>query len=78
MKIRFIVVFKFLIPFITGSMYVLRKVDGFRLNNEALSAADAWKSFTHPGVVSLKEVFTSKEFGEVNCKLVYFSYAVPS
>ena len=60
-----------------GQTYALRRVDGYRVNNDsALAAADAWKTFTHPGVVSLKDVFHSKEFGDVNC--MYHSPLVPS
>lgn len=45
-------------------------MEGFRLNNEiALQAAETWKNFSHPGVVPLKDIFNSKEFGDVNCIL---------
>eukprot|EP00026_Physarum_polycephalum_P002793 Phypoly_transcript_02801.p1 GENE.Phypoly_transcript_02801~~Phypoly_transcript_02801.p1 ORF type:complete len:778 (+),score=143.60 Phypoly_transcript_02801:127-2460(+) len=58
---------------VDGQVYVLRRVEGHRVNNDAaLAAAEPWKAFTHPGVVSLKDVFHSKEFGDVNS--LYFVY----
>jgi PAB-dependent poly(A)-specific ribonuclease subunit 3 len=50
-----------------GLPYVIRKIEGFRLSNEqALRMGDVWKQVKHPNIVSLTEVFISKDFGDVN------------
>lgn len=55
-----------------GYAYVIRKVEGFRFSNEetyqnALKVASSWKQFYHPNVVSFREMFISKDFGDANC-----------
>lgn len=42
---------------------------GFRLSNtKCMSIIDMWKKMYHPNIVQLREVFTTKAFGD-NCKL---------
>jgi len=56
-----------------GLPYAIRRVEGFRLSSDyALQAAETWRNIQHPNVVSLKEIFVSKEFGD-NSSL-FFTY----
>ncbi|KAK5582747.1 hypothetical protein RB653_004333 [Dictyostelium firmibasis] len=56
-----------------GLPYAIRRVEGFRLSSEyALQAAETWRNIQHPNIVSLKEIFVSKEFGD-NSSL-FFTY----
>src|SRR5689334_8403966 len=49
--------------------YVLRRIENFRLTNEhALKLAEMWKQIKHPGIVSLSDIFVSKELGGIPCK----------
>jgi PAB-dependent poly(A)-specific ribonuclease subunit 3 len=44
---------------------VLRCCAGFRLANEkAMAALERWKKMSHPNIVSLRECFTTKDFGD--------------
>lgn len=48
-----------------GQPYVLRRIEGFRLQNEtAMQSVEAWRRIRHPNVVSLREAFTTKAFGD--------------
>lgn len=41
---------------------------GFRLSNtKCMMIIDMWKKMYHPNIVQLREVFTTKAFGD-NCK----------
>lgn len=45
-------------------------IAGFRVSNtKCLSVIDTWKKLQHSNLVHLREVFTTKAFGD-NCKLV--------
>lgn len=56
----------------TGVRYCLRRIHGFRLQNtKCMVFVDMWKRLYHSNVVQLREVFTTKAFGD-NCK-EYFS-----
>uniref|UniRef100_A0A8C4QRZ1 PAN2-PAN3 deadenylation complex subunit PAN3 n=1 Tax=Eptatretus burgeri TaxID=7764 RepID=A0A8C4QRZ1_EPTBU len=45
--------------------YCLRRIHGFRLaNTKCMALVDMWKKIQHSNIVSLREVFTTKAFGE--------------
>lgn len=47
---------------------------GFRLvNTKCMVLVDMWKKIQHSNIVTLREVFTTKAFGE-HCKLLVFKY----
>ncbi|XP_014671544.1 PREDICTED: PAB-dependent poly(A)-specific ribonuclease subunit PAN3-like [Priapulus caudatus] len=49
----------------TGLTYCLRRIHGFRLvNTKALQLVDFWKKLQHANIVQLREVFTTKAFGD--------------
>jgi PAB-dependent poly(A)-specific ribonuclease subunit 3 len=51
-----------------GIVYAIRRVEGHRVTSEyALAAGDMWRSIQHPTIVALRDIFLSKEFGDVNC-----------
>ncbi|XP_032235298.1 PAN2-PAN3 deadenylation complex subunit pan3 isoform X2 [Nematostella vectensis] len=55
-----------------GLLYVLRRVHGFRLvNAKSMVIVDQWKKISHSNLVSLREVFTSKAFGDNSLVFVY-------
>ena len=44
-------------------------ISGFRLvNTKCMTLVDMWKKMYHPNIVQLREVFTTKAFGD-HCKL---------
>lgn len=48
--------------------YILRRLEGFRLQHEsALAVVEKWRRIRHPNIVSVREAFTTKGFGD-NCK----------
>lgn len=52
----------------TGVRYCLRRIHGFRLSStKCMVLVDMWKRLSHTNIVQLKEVFTTKAFGD-NCK----------
>lgn len=52
-----------------GSVYAIRRVEHHRVTNEhALSAGEVWLNVQHPSIVSLREIFLSKEFNTINCE----------
>lgn len=54
---------------VDGRTYALIRIEGFRLVNElAMSAVEAWRRIRHCNVVSIREAFTTRAFGD-NCKL---------
>ncbi|XP_053312367.1 PAN2-PAN3 deadenylation complex subunit PAN3 isoform X2 [Spea bombifrons] len=56
--------------------YCLRRVHGFRLvNTKCMSLVDTWKKVQHSNVVSLREVFTTKAFGEHSLVFAYDFHA---
>nr|CAD7432814.1 unnamed protein product [Timema monikensis] len=56
----------------TGARYCLRRVHGFRLpNTKCMILVDMWKRLQHSNVVQLREVFTTKSFGDYSIIFVY-------
>uniref|UniRef100_A0A1B6IQW3 PAN2-PAN3 deadenylation complex subunit PAN3 n=2 Tax=Homalodisca liturata TaxID=320908 RepID=A0A1B6IQW3_9HEMI len=56
----------------TGTRYCLRRIHGYRLNNTKCSMiVDLWKKLVNPNVVQLREVFTTKAFGDQSMVFVY-------
>ncbi|WVO14807.1 deoxyhypusine synthase [Cryptococcus depauperatus] len=57
---------------VDGNVYCLRRIEGFKLVNQAaFGAVDPWRKMRHPNIVGLKEVFTTKGFGDNSLVLVY-------
>ncbi|GAA5930853.1 PAN-complex poly(A)-binding subunit PAN3 [Sporobolomyces koalae] len=55
-----------------GRCYVLRRIEGFRLAHEqAIAAVDKWTRVRHPGLVSVREAFTTRAFGDQSIIFVY-------
>lgn len=58
----------------SARQYAARRVEGIRLNNEhSIAMIDRWSRVKHPNIVSVKEAFTSRAFGD-NCR---FSHPQP-
>ncbi|XP_069692490.1 PAN2-PAN3 deadenylation complex subunit PAN3 isoform X2 [Periplaneta americana] len=56
----------------TGARYCLRRVHGFRLpNTKCMVLVDMWKRLQHSNIVQLREVFTTKAFGDYSMIFVY-------
>uniref|UniRef100_H3D591 PAN2-PAN3 deadenylation complex subunit PAN3 n=1 Tax=Tetraodon nigroviridis TaxID=99883 RepID=H3D591_TETNG len=51
--------------------YCLRRIQGFRLVNTCMMLVDMWKKIQHSNSVTLREVFTTKAFGDHS---LVFSY----
>lgn len=52
----------------TGIKYCLRRIHGFRIQStKCMSIIDSWKKLQHSNLVQLREVFTTKAFGD-NCE----------
>lgn len=59
---------------VDGRTYALIRIEGFRLVNElAMSAVEAWRRIRHCNVVSIREAFTSRAFGD-NSLIFVFDY----
>lgn len=55
-----------------GNTYVLRRIEGIVLSNEAaMSSVDTWRRIHHPNIVQLKEAFTTKAFNDNSVVFVY-------
>lgn len=57
-----------------GKSYVLRRIVGFNLNREcerALEAVERWRRLRCPGVVNVREAFTSWRWNEASIVFVY-------
>ncbi|GAA6007391.1 hypothetical protein JCM11491_004146 [Sporobolomyces phaffii] len=55
-----------------GRCYVLRRIEGFRLAHEqAIAAVEKWTRVRHPGLVGVKEAFTTRSFGDQSIIFVY-------
>ncbi|KAG0365280.1 PAB-dependent poly(A)-specific ribonuclease subunit 3 [Gamsiella multidivaricata] len=55
-----------------GRTYALRRIEGFRLTNElAMQTIDGWRRIRHANIVSIREAFTSKAFGDHSLIFVY-------
>ncbi|XP_053564457.1 PAN2-PAN3 deadenylation complex subunit PAN3 isoform X2 [Bombina bombina] len=56
--------------------YCLRRVHGFRLvNTKCMTLIDTWKKIQHSNIVTLREMFTSKAFGEHSLVFAYDFHA---
>lgn len=56
----------------TGIRYCLRRIHGFRFQNtKCMNVVDMWKRLNHSNIVQLKEVFTTKAFGDNSIVFVY-------
>lgn len=56
----------------TGTRYCLRRVHDFRLaNTKCMVLVDMWKRLSHTNLVQLREVFTTKAFGDHSMVFVY-------
>lgn len=52
-----------------GRLYCLRRIEGFKLVKEAaFSVLDKWRRIRHPNIVSVREAFTTRLFGDA-CEL---------
>ncbi|KAF8939857.1 PAB-dependent poly(A)-specific ribonuclease subunit 3 [Dissophora ornata] len=57
---------------VDGRTYALRRIEGFRLSNElAMQTIEAWRRIRHANIVSIREAFTSKAFGDHSLIFVY-------
>ncbi|PWY98919.1 hypothetical protein BCV70DRAFT_192963 [Testicularia cyperi] len=55
-----------------GKRYVLRRLEGFRLQHEtAISLVERWRRIRHPSIVSVREAFTTRAFGDQSIVFVY-------
>ncbi|XP_064608976.1 PAN2-PAN3 deadenylation complex subunit pan3-like isoform X2 [Liolophura sinensis] len=55
-----------------GMTYCLKRIHGFRLvNTKCMAVIDMWKKLYHPNIVQLREVFTTKAFGDHSMVFVY-------
>ncbi|KAG8186382.1 hypothetical protein JTE90_026800 [Oedothorax gibbosus] len=56
----------------TGTYYCLRRVHGFRVSSsKCVSIVEAWKKLQHSNLVHLREVFTTKAFGDNSMVFVH-------
>ncbi|KAJ8938453.1 hypothetical protein NQ314_011490 [Rhamnusium bicolor] len=56
----------------TGTHFCLRRIHGFRLSNtKCMAFVELWKKLSHSNIVQLKEVFTTKAFGDNSMIFVY-------
>ncbi|XP_058835746.1 PAN2-PAN3 deadenylation complex subunit PAN3 isoform X1 [Topomyia yanbarensis] len=57
---------------LTGVKYCLRRLHGFRLQStKCMQFVDMWKKLQHTNVVQMREVFTTKTFGDNSLVIVY-------
>lgn len=53
-----------------GKCYVLRRLENFRLNHEAaISLVERWRRIRHPSIISVREAFTTRAFGD-SCEYI--------
>jgi len=59
----------------TGQHMCLRRIHGYRLvNTKCMGLVDQWKKMAHSNLVTLRQVFTSKSFGDHSMVFVYDFY----
>ena len=59
----------------TGQHMCLRRIHGYRLvNTKCMGLVDQWKKMSHSNLVTLRQVFTSKSFGDHSMVFVYDFY----
>ncbi|KAG0245012.1 PAB-dependent poly(A)-specific ribonuclease subunit 3 [Mortierella sp. GBA43] len=57
---------------VDGRTYCLRRIEGFRLTNElAMQTIEGWRRIRHANIISVREAFTSKAFGDHSLIFVY-------
>jgi PAB-dependent poly(A)-specific ribonuclease subunit 3 len=55
-----------------GKYYVLRRLENFRLTHEAaIALVERWRRIRHPSIVSVREAFTTRAFGDASIVFVY-------
>lgn len=55
-----------------GKCYVLRRIEGFRLQHEAaITAVERWRKIRNPSIVAVREAFTTRAFGDASIVFVY-------
>ncbi|KAG2005885.1 hypothetical protein CC2G_002251 [Coprinopsis cinerea AmutBmut pab1-1] len=55
-----------------GLPYVLRRIENYRLiHTSAFAPIEFWSNLKHPGIVSLKEAFTTRSFDDNSLVVVY-------
>lgn len=55
-----------------GKIYCLRRIHGFKVSNtQWMVLVDKWKKLQHSNIVSLREVFSTKAFGEHSIVFVH-------
>ncbi|XP_046391293.1 PAN2-PAN3 deadenylation complex subunit PAN3 [Ischnura elegans] len=60
----------------TGVRYCLKRIHGFRLSNtKCMLLVDMWKRLQHPNVVQLREIFSTKAFGDHSLVFVFDFHA---
>ncbi|XP_065582617.1 PAN2-PAN3 deadenylation complex subunit pan3-like [Artemia franciscana] len=60
----------------TGTQVVLRRIHGFRLASpKCLTLVEQWRKLHHSHIVQLREVFTTKAFGDHSIVFVYDYHA---
>ena len=48
-----------------GKYYCLRRIENYRMSNKsAIAVIDSWTKLNHSGIVSVREGFTTKAFGD--------------
>jgi PAB-dependent poly(A)-specific ribonuclease subunit 3 len=57
---------------VDGRTYALVRIEGYRLVNElAMSAVETWRRIRHCNIVSIREAFTTRAFGD-SCKFFFY------
>ncbi|KAJ3069029.1 PAB-dependent poly(A)-specific ribonuclease subunit 3 [Podochytrium sp. JEL0797] len=57
---------------IDGKTYILRRIEGFRLLSDvAITSIEGWRRIKHASIVSVREAFTTKAFGDNSLVFVY-------
>ncbi|KAI7897743.1 uncharacterized protein BX663DRAFT_527391 [Cokeromyces recurvatus] len=57
---------------VDGRTYVLIRIEGYRLVNElAMQVVEAWRRIRHCNIVSIREAFTTRAFGDSSLIFVY-------
>ncbi|WFD36922.1 PAB-dependent poly(A)-specific ribonuclease subunit 3 [Malassezia cuniculi] len=55
-----------------GKCYVLRRIAGFHLQHEAaIGLVERWRKIRNPGIVAVREAFTTRAFGDHSIVFVY-------
>ncbi|KAH9834391.1 uncharacterized protein C8Q71DRAFT_768506 [Rhodofomes roseus] len=58
--------------FTDGVSYALRRVENFRLMQQAaFSGIETWSRLRHPNIISVREAFTTRAFGDNSLVVVY-------